>query len=663
MALTPAVLEIGDFHVQGGLPSMPLKFTINPTAVNRLTPFNDPRLLQFVPANSAGGEPASPAFFPWYDGTASDTEYVVASTTATTVTVAGTPWTTNQHQGRKLTLIGGFFENFENREFTVLSNTANQVTVSVPWGVAPANGSLFRIGTGQFQVYQPIPGALGITTMTPNRGLNGGSAWQAGGSGCGSDVAYVRGFAEKVWPSAPYFHCVKYAADGALGEVWGSGQSARTLFAAELPKIVAAAAARGNTLDWKLIVIDVSAKDIQFPLTYATAFRANLAALVTWLKSPGVLNAPNAFVQIVMHHPRLFNVSAPGSAFFVRSEVLAYSRSPEANGKVSVIDMADARFASPTLTVGSPSEVGDPQYYIWNDYYRRGEKIVDTYLAQTVGNTSVATNGKAVYLLIGDSISVGEMTPQWITELKAASLIGTTPGSTVRPARQQVYNREANQLQTFDPLTNPNRSGTVGPNCGPIISITAELDKIHGANGFVMVPRGSGGSSLVNTTIAYNPASGGFGRWAKSANEHFQEMVADVRAAFALIFAAGFIPDLRGIFVMLGDNDTYPGGQGAAFAAALRPFIEDLSDFTTRTSGKPPAVVFRRPQPATSLGLEFERGVVRQAIMTAASTYPHVAWYDVDDLERSRVDNTHETPESGLENGRRAVEAYKRVMN
>jgi hypothetical protein len=665
MALTPAVLEIGDFHVQGGLPAMAVRFSLSatdPRAI-RLATFNDPKLMQFLPADAAGAEPASPTYHPWYDGSSSATEYAVVSTGASTVTVTGTPWTTNQHAGRKITIIGRFIEEgFENRVYTIASNTNNTITITTSWGAfTPAVGQLFRIGTGQFQVYNAVPGSLGITTA--GKGLNGGSSWQTDGSGVGSDAVYLREFAERVWPSSPYFHAVKFAGIGALGASWGVGQVNRVAFANELPLIAAAAAARGNTLDWKLIVIDVSAGDIADPLTHAASFRTNLSALVTWLKSPGVLNAPNAYVQIVMHHPRLYNVSAPGSAFFIRSEILAYMRSPEASGRVSVVDMADARFASPTLAAGSPSEVGDPQYYIWQDYARRGTKIVDTYIAQSTATTSVATNGKAVYLLIGDSIAVGEMTPQWITELKAASLIGTTPGSTVRPARQQVYNREANQLQTFDPTTNPNRSGTVTANCGPIISITAELDKIHGANGFVIVPRGSSGSALVSPTVPYNPASGGNGRWAKSANEHFTEMTADVKAAFALVFAAGFVPDLRGIFVMLGDNDSTTPGAGSAFSLALRTFIEDLSDFTTRTSGKPPAVILRRPQPATSLGLETERQIIRQAIQSAATTYPHVAWYDVDDLERNRLDNIHETPESGLENGRRAVEALKRVMN
>jgi hypothetical protein len=663
MAHTPGVLHLCDIHGQGGLPyvlAQAAPFTgVRP---NMLLGFNDPRLLAFVPGNADGSELISPTFFPVYDGTASPTVYTIASTTANGLVANGSPgWTTNQWQDRTMTVMLGIADDFKLIPLGVQSNTANALTFYDNWPApgAPANGSEFRLGVGRFVTYNAVAGAVGIATAL--RGNANGSAWQGGMYGVGMDVTAVRSFRERVFQSSPYFHYAKFAQVGALGEVWGSGQPARVRLMAEKARIDAAALERGNTIDWKLCIIDVTAKDIKEASTYAPFVQANMDALVTFLRSPSGLNAPNLYVQIVLHHPNLHNVTAPGAAFFVRSELLTYTRSAGAAGKVAVLDMADKRFASPTLVTGSTSEVGDPAYYRHIDIQRTGEQAVDTYIAQTSNLSGTASNGKAVYVYIGDSIVTGNASAQWVSELKAASLIGA-PGGTVRNPRQQIFNRLTQTLQTYDPLTNANTSGTVTGLSGPEISITAELDQIHGPAGFVLVKRGSNGSGLVSAG-AYDAGTGSAGRWGKSFNQHYTELLADVRKTFSLIFAAGFIPDLRGIIVGLGDNDSSFENGGALFSAALATFIADLrNDLGNRTAGKPVPISWRRPQITSGIGLPNERALIRQALQNMASGDAQFRFYDVDDLERDRIDNIHETPESGLENGRRAVAALKQII-
>src|SRR5687767_8650305 len=101
MAVTPGILYVSNQHGQGGLPAVNALFSlVNP---NPLQFYNDPRLMQCVPCLADGSEPASPAFYPWYDG-AAGTAYTVASTTANSVTFTGSPgFTVNEFAGRVAT--------------------------------------------------------------------------------------------------------------------------------------------------------------------------------------------------------------------------------------------------------------------------------------------------------------------------------------------------------------------------------------------------------------------------------------------------------------------------------------------------------------------------------------------------------------------------------
>lgn len=651
MAAVPGILHIAGWHGHGGKPSLQARFSL--TVPNPLDAFNDPQLKQCVPCNADGSEMASPTFTPYYDGVAG-TEYQVASSTNNTVTFTGSPgFTTNAHVNRAASPVQLVMDIATVR--TITANTANQLTVGTNWAVNPAPGSFVRVGTGRFLSYQATYGLLGV--LTAGFGLNAGSAWQTLGQGVGADVVAVRDFHKRVYTGTPYFYYGKFCGTGALGATWGTGQSERVVLEAELARMAAAAALQGNTIAWKTLVLDLSSEDIRLAPTYLASYQTNLAAFITALKGAGLLNNSGLFVELVTHHPNLYIQSVPGAAFVVRGIHQEYARTNAATTKI--IDMAAERFAQPNETVGSPNEQGDPAYYITTAYHNQGRRIVDNHIFLTNGVSGSAAVGLPVYLDLGDSICVGGLTAQLITELNSRQLLGDGPG-TVRPARQRIYNRGSG-IVTYDPLTTSNTSGSITNTAGPDITKTSELDKIHGINGYLYIKRGSNGSSLTTTAFAYDPGTGANGRWEQSANQHFQELVTDVKNAYALIVQAGFIPDLRGIFVTLGDNDTVPNG-GADFAAALPQFVAELRGaVSTRTSGPSVPIAWRRPWLNPSFGIPAERQMIRDAIQAMAQTDPRFRWYDVDDLEKARSDGIHETPESILISGKRAVNCIQQI--
>lgn len=613
-------------------------------------------MTRFVPPDS-DSEPVS-GYHPWYDGTSSLTHYVSTGATNSTIVVSGAGWTTNQFAGRKLTTLKNYLNTpplalISDLVVIVASNTSDTITIVGTWAVNPVVGTTFRVGTGRFITYHPIPNLVGFGNGLGTTTISLGSGWAQGGVGVGPDNGAMREFHNRLF-SETGFYFAKFVDVQGVVSGWRSGGSSRTAFSLELTRILAAALADtpSNTIDWKLIVIDLSAidiahfdEDIGSGVVPGLLYASELAALITWLKSGSALNAPNAYVQLISHNPGL-NPAKAGAAQYVRGLHTSYAL---ANAKTATIDMSFATF-----------DTSAHLYYTTNNYFDLGRKIVDTYIRQTTNSITVPTNGMPMYFLIGDSIGVGEISQQWAADSLSAELLGPETDDTSRPPTQLVYNRINNTLEPYDPLANPNTSGTITANCGPEVTITAELAKLH-PDGFVLVKRCSNGSSLCNTTVAYS--AGAAGRWEKSAGEHYPELLADIAAAEELVFTQyGQIPDWRGGFVTLGHNDCASVGGGALFAARLATFIRDLrEDLTTRTSGKDYPISWRRPQ-ATAAGLSAtEINAVRAALSTRQTADSQFRWFDVDDLERKRSDNLHETPESALIHGRRAVAALRAI--
>lgn len=648
MATTPGVLYIAGYQ-GNGQQNFPIT-TEYPNQSHRF--LADLATEAFVPGGLA--EPPIPDFHPFYDSTASDTHYTstAAANGAGTATITVTPspgWTVDQFTGRICTTLAPFvgipgFPLVRLESKAVLSNTANQITVAGNWSTLPT-AHKFRVGTGRFLVYNAQPATVGASVFPDitTQGLGGCPA--ALGIGLGPDAHAVKAFYEKVWPSTPWFHFWKYVSPVGIYSGWRSAGSARTPFLAELARVIAAAAARGNTIDWKLIVLDVSQEDIRTWTASAPTYLADLTEFLVWLKAQ--LGAPGAKVQIVNHHPLMLAGTKPGGAYLISTFHNTYARNTPFT---TLLDMSTAKFGRKVQIGVDPAP--DDQDYRVQDLLEQGDRMADTYLRQVAGTVTTPLRGMPVYIMGGDSKCVGGLSTAFISSLASQDLLGASP-TTVRPANQLVYNRATLALERYDPLNNANRSGSVlVGTAGPEITLTSELAKLH-PDGFVLVKRGMNSAALSSQLSAFVEGSGG-GRWERAAGENLQALAADMANVERLLLAIGMVPDYRGSFWILGTNDSVAVGGGATFAARLPQFVADVKAlFQTRTSGKDAPMVWALPQLGCTGRRPEEVVAIRNALTTQAGQNSQLKIVNCDDLERDRADNLHETPTSQMETGRR----------
>lgn len=660
MATVPGILYIGDYHCQGGNPG--LQAAVDGIDVSPLVPFGDRKVMRVTPDDETTGAPtaSSLSFWPWYDGAASTTDYTVDSSSTTTAVVSPSPgWTVNEHAGKRVsfrntTPIAGV--GFQARPL-VVSNTADTITFAA-LSAAPNVGAVFFFGEGMFLDYHPAAGYLHPTEILSPNSLRGGSSYQAGGNGVGPDATMIRALFERLFPDAPYFHLFKYANTTPVCDGWADSpnDSARATFLAEMVKVEAAAAARGNTIDWQYIIIDLSSLDVEAAggdVSYAINYSDRLIEMVNWLRSAAVTNNATCKLVLVNHDPQLWNTTTPlGTAFFraIHKEAVRYDGS-----NTTLVDMRGQ-----PLGDGDDLPGAEVKYYSQRGYFNYGEMVVDAMVRLSLGEAPEQQGGYPVYLMLGDSITAGEIELEWTTKCNSVELAGPNPPSLLRPSNQQVYNRTSLVLETYEPHLNSNTSGSVTGLAGPEMSILAELGKKH-PDGFALIKRGGSGSGLASAVGAYNGNEGG--RWVKAAGEHYPELQTDFATAVAYINnTLGKQADVRAAFVSLGHNDQAVTGGGEAFDDAIAGFCADLwEDFGTRTSGRKFPILWRRPQDDASGVTAAEMAEVREALEKQGRRESQFRKIDVDDLERDRVDDVHETPESAIEHGRRAVALLTRV--
>jgi hypothetical protein len=732
MAIVPGVLYLGEAHGNGGLPF--ISGTGYPEYNLQVT--RDPRLLAPVPANPNGSPPYPAPFLPFYDGTAGPLYISGISYTDTVVTVTPSPgWTNNEFQGRVLTLFNLYLP-FSiahlgiPRLVTIVSNTANTITVA-EWPFAatvsstlltpgitykittvgttnwvalgassstlgvifqatgagagtgfaksiPGANTPFRPGRGEFIHYSPIRGGISSNYATGiSDGL--GSSWQGGGDlGVGSDITWVKAFAQRVFPIATYpsgFHCVKFLGTEKVGIGWVPGGLAFEAFKLELIRVAAAAARQGNTIEWRLAILDLSAIDIAlaFQLPVGVNYVTAMAGLLDWLNGPFGLNNTALFeplvdlrFQLVSHDASLWGTSSAGAAYIVRGIHKDAVLNPANNGKIAIVDMNGAEFSQSNLLHLTPAQndpSGEGKYYTFAEYARQGNMFADTYLRQLAGTSDVISGGIAVYGFIGDSNAVGFVHPQWAANLASQSLIGTHPNTVVDVG--YVYDRSGPVLALYDPLTNANTSGTLNGFSGPELKLISYLATLH-PEGFVLVKRAASGATLQEVTQPYTGQQ--YGRWIKDApNEHYAEFLTDVRTAFSLcVTQLNKIPDFLGLFVpSLGQNDCTVVGAGARVVAELEQFCTDIrADISTsaRASGRQFPIIWGQPLVGSTIGIAEEIAIVRGGLLARASQDPKFIVFEMSDTERARMpDGVHDNPLSAIIRGERMANSLAGV--
>lgn len=413
----------------------------------------------------------------------------------------------------------------------------------------------------------------------------------------------------------------------------------------EYARVTAAAAELGNTIDWQVAVIDYFEEDLQqaisSPISILT-YETRLREFMAWLTETfGV----EKFV-LINHRSDTRALTAAGGAPWLRAAHVAIARD---TANVGIVD-----FEGEDVGIAGDHGSTDVKFLSLPAYIKGGKTIGAMIQRLNSGVSTAATNGGfPVYIYLGDSTAVGQATSAWTLALGSERISGPTVGSLVRPTNQKIWNRVANDLQTYTPHTNSNTSGSVTATAAHDLSIMAALGELH-PNGFALVKRGSNSSALATQLSAYSAGSGG--RWAKSVAQHYPELQADFADCVAYINETlGLQADMRGAFVSLGTNDQSASG-GAAFAAALPEFCEDLwTDFGTRTGGEKFPIAWRLPQTGIAPEIPAEIALVRGALLDLEAAEPQLVVVNVDDLERDRSDNLHETPESAVVCGDRMV--------
>lgn len=655
MATVPGILLIGDYPIQGvGIGEVGLNAVCDSLLGTRLSDLCDRKVMRITPDDPSTGAPtaASLSFWPWFDALASDTDYTVASSSTTTATVSPSPgWTVNQWALRAATFRNTFpipGVGFAQR-VQVLSNTADTITFAPT--TAPTVGGTFFLGEGRFDDYHPAAGFLVLSEIgVPS--FRGGSSYQNFGNGVGPDATLVRELWEHVYDEAPYFHLWKYADTGTVNTGWADApnDASRAAMLAMKTRVDAAATARGNTIAWEFAVIDFSTRDIDSASgtpTFVLTYEARLREMIAWLKGGAVLNNSSLGIILVSHRGDFFGTSSAGAAPFMRA---AHRNIAADTPHVAIVDLEGVEIGNgagdlPSDEVTMISQAATLEY---------GREIRRAIQRLQLGTPDTPAGGLPTYLLFGDSITTGPATAAWVAASASPAISGPNPPSLVRPSNQLIWNSGTGVLEVYEPGANSNTSGSVTATSGPDLSVMAALGELH-PDGFALIKRGASGSGLAVSLGVYSGGEGG--RWSKAADEHYPELQALFAACCQYVNETmSKQVDLRGAFISLGHNDHVVADGGEAFADELPGFYDDLQrDFGTRTNGDEFPVIWRRPQDDAAGVVPAQMRLVREALQRQQRRKTGLRFIDVDDLERDRTDNLHETPDSAVEHGYRLV--------
>lgn len=708
----PGILYIGGFMVQGGggagqglnaayttasgIPDTNLKY-LDDRDVMRICPD--------ITTGASAGDDASGDLqcWPWYDGRAGDTLTITASTRYT-LTVSGAGWDDDEWIGRHIT-IADYAYLIPGTGFrwsvAITDNTSDTLTVA-GWGATvgatttvsglryaivatgstdftaigaadsnpgttftatgagtgtgtvveiPKPGEDFMIGQGRFDAYHAVRAWRRVSEVVAGvPSFRGGDTWQTGGLGVGPTCTMVRKLFENVYNSPPYFHLVKWGSPDKVISGWGNSpnDAARASLVAEMVRVAAAADSRGNTISWDHVIIDLSMEDVKYARTGAAEvldvffnYPTRLREMIAWLRSSAVMNNPTAVVTLVNHDPYMY-ADTPG---FVQQMRTFHSDVSRTDANTRILDMAGQPFG----------EWDDNPDDIWTTYSQAGfmeygRKAAEIIRVANAGLNQNISSGFPIYVMLGDSIFVGEILPAWTSNLDSPTL------SVNRPAAQKVYNRGSVSLEVYVPHSNSNTSGSISEKAGPELSLMHELYELH-PEGFALIKRASFGSSLKAEAAAYGTDGVSGGVWSPATvGEHWDELKRDIASCISLVQSSqNKQADLVGAFVSLGTNDCAVAGGGAQFAAELPVFCYSLWEQATRSSGPKFPIIWRRPQDDVGNIPQEEVRAVRTAIEALAANETQFEYIDVDDLERKASDNIHETPESAVIDGERLV--------
>lgn len=661
MATIPGILLLGGEGVQGGSVSNSPSSTVSTAEVLAGRAggqfFDQSGVGRVVPADDSGDPSATTlSWWPWYDDTFGDV-YVIGSATATTVTVSPDPgWTVDEWAGSKVST-SSLGLGLDNTRVAVISNTSDTLTVA-SWTTTPVVASSLWLDEGRFTDYAAMTAfRTAGESSSPTRG---GGAYAQGGTGFGWDAGLLPLLWEEVFTSSPYFAFAKFAAAADTADYNAAGGQ-RTVAETWMAKVNAAFALRypSDTVEWKYIILDYSTEDLdafiaELPLfTQLASYDDDLNAQIAWLRGAAMANNADARVLLLNHDTtmREADATAAGAAInLVGAMHTGHALVAAADTDVRAVDLNGANLPLRNDSAYNYATDADKEFYAPQVYWRDGAKIISRAIELWEAGDGTASDGvMPVYILFGDSIETGEITPTYSTALDSDIYTATA-----RDARQRIWNRTNQAVEAYDAHTNTQTSGTSTTSVGAHFSLTHKLMLRHPDTGFVLIQRGSSSSGLATSSAAYSAGSGG--TWLSGVSgENWEEFNDDVANCYnAINVQFGRQAQLRAIIVGLGSNDAATAGGGASFADALDNFVAEMRDkWGHVVEGKATPIIWRVPQIGLANGMIYDEVIeIRNALTNKAADDPQFIAQNVDDLER-KSDDIHETAAANVTRGER----------
>lgn len=432
----------------------------------------------------------------------------------------------------------------------------------------------------------------------------------------------------------------------------------------------------GDTLNVRGIFIDGSTQDLEDNVSAAN-YKTGLQALIAKIRDTLANGGLGSSAPIFLLSPdiRMFSGTRPGLAAGYRevhAEIAANAAGNATYNNIRIVDMQGAQLA-PSDAILNDREDADPDMYATDEYiaagYRMGIALESFYKAAPAVSPG---SGIATYFLIGDSQAKGTISPLVATFGDQASILGAYNQGSPNFTRtnQYIWNGVTNLIEPYSVLTNSNTLPSSEYSTavfGPEATLMKRLAEEHGANGFLVIKIAKNGAALTQEA----DDAGASGCYEKASDNLYRDLInawnlckrdmVSTRAGWGI----PRVPDVRGIAIILGDNDTYTAASGTAFANKIGTFITDLvGDFRTRTdTAVVPVAMHHIPKGVleggqSSLGNQAARTAVRAAqtaVVASRSTY--VSLVNTDDLELKRSDNIHYGGEANYELGYRLADA------
>lgn len=610
MVAIPTYIYVGDQQIMGGLIGANKPETGTPIfwGIARLFP----KLNRVVPSGDDGVTGGT--YSPYWDGRAG-TLYTAAGVTSTTITVSTATWTTNQFAGKLIYIDAG---TGAGQERTVVSNTADTITVSVAWTTNPT-AAVFHVRTGKFVPFHYMTPTALFPTVDPT---SGGDNWGYGGGGISPCNLLMQQLAVLHGNAAPGFKLLKYGTDGGFGagaNPMRPGQAAWTNLKNYLADMAAAVAP--DTLDVRAVIADFSTSDI---LGVNLAYSTHAQQFIDGVRDE--IDADCAIV-LVNQSREIAKTSLPAVANFVRG---VNTQLATANDGVVLYDMNWGKFA-PATVLAPALEPTDPVYYDAETYIQAGLGLFNSIQA-FYAEVPASTLGNAIagFCMFGDS----QMVTAGMQSLHAvlsnqSSLIGPT-GGTIMPG-VYVWNNVSETIEPYDPTANASTYGSVtgGSNAafGPEITLLKKAVAKYGQ--VVLFKHAEAGAPL---TVESNLAGNGIGAFESGTPRWDDTETQFTKFRLACIRDLGKQVDMLGALVSLGENDLWNAANVTSFATKAPLFIDAVRDLVeTRATGDPmPVVWMQGPPPAATtaggsvLGSQADRTAYRAAVVALESARERV---------------------------------------